>query len=190
MIYQSKEMEEKALMDTASRMCLAARTAPKTKGMDDILTLVLTGEDKDKLADEVDAIGVEFFGDEAPLWYGRDAKNIRDAQALVLIGVYKRYRGVLHCSYCGFENCSACKAAGGHCAFLYTDLGVALSSAVMVAAQDQVDNRMMWSAGKAAAQLNLVEEDVFWIGIPLSASGKNIFFDRQVGQAINRTVED
>lgn len=180
MIYESKELEEKALLATAAKMCVAARTAPKTRGIDEVLTLVLTGEDKDRLADQVDEIGRRDFGEAAPVWYGRDAKNLRDAGAVVLIGIEKTYRGVAHCSFCGFKDCSACKEAGGHCAFLYTDLGVALSSAVMVAAQAQVDNRIMWSVGKAAAELKLGEKDVFWIGIPMSVSGKNIFFDRQV----------
>lgn len=180
MIYPGKQMEEKALLDTAARMCVAARTAPKTRGIDEVLSLVLTGEDKDRLADQVDEIGRRDFGEEASVWYGRDAQNVRDAGAVVLLGIEKTYRGVAHCSFCGFEDCNACKEAGGHCAFLYTDLGIALSSAVMVAAQDQVDNRIMWSVGKAAAELKLGKEDIFWIGIPLSVAGKNIFFDRQV----------
>lgn len=182
MIYQSKEMEEKALMEVAALMCLAARTAPKTRAVDDVLAMVLTGEEKNKLAEQVDEIGRRDFGEEAPIWYGRDANNVRNADAVVLLGIYKKYRGVPHCSYCGFEDCSACKKAGGHCAFLYTDLGVALSSAVMVASQHHVDNRIMWSVGKAAAELKLGEEDVFWMGIPISVSGKNIFFDRQVNK--------
>mgnify|MGYP003799289049 CR=1 FL=1 len=180
MIYPGKQMEEKALLDTAARMCVAARTAPKSRGIDEVLSLVLTGEDKDRLADQVDEIGRRDFGEEASVWYGRDAQNVRDAGAVVLLGMEKTYRGVARCSFCGFEDCNACKEAGGHCAFLYTDLGIALSSAVMVAAQDQVDNRIMWSVGKAAAELKLGKEDIFWIGIPLSVAGKNIFFDRQV----------
>jgi len=47
MIYTAKQMEEQAIMETASRMCAAARTAPKACGIDNILTLVLTGAEKD-----------------------------------------------------------------------------------------------------------------------------------------------
>ena len=34
-------------------MCAAARTAPKTKGMDGLVTCVVTGEEKEQLADEL-----------------------------------------------------------------------------------------------------------------------------------------
>ena len=37
MIYESKELEEKALLATAAKMCVAARTAPKTRGIDEVL---------------------------------------------------------------------------------------------------------------------------------------------------------
>ena len=77
----------------------------------------LTGEDKDRVADQVDEIGRRDVGEEAPIWCGRDAKNLRDADAAVLLGIYKKYREVPHCSYCGFEDCNACQKAGGHCAF-------------------------------------------------------------------------
>ena len=49
MIYQSEQMEKEAILQTAARMCAAARTAPKTRGVDDIYTLVFTEEDKDAL---------------------------------------------------------------------------------------------------------------------------------------------
>ncbi len=53
MIIESKTAEQRALEDTAVRMCAAARTAPKAKGTDMIVTAVVTGEDKDRLAEEM-----------------------------------------------------------------------------------------------------------------------------------------
>ena len=50
MIYSSEDMQTRAVLDTAARMCAAARTAPKTRGMDGLVTCVVTGEDKDRLA--------------------------------------------------------------------------------------------------------------------------------------------
>ena len=44
MIYTSMEMEEKAVLEIASLMYAAARTAPKATGRDTIFTMVLTGE--------------------------------------------------------------------------------------------------------------------------------------------------
>lgn len=179
MIYQSDQMEEQALLETAARMCTAARTAPKTMGKDNIVTLVLTGEEKNLLADKMDEIGKREFGEKADAWYGRDADNVRMAKAVVLIGIKRTYRGIKHCSFCGFEDCTVCKTSGGNCAFSYMDLGIAVSSAALAAAEGYVDNRVMFSVGKAAAEMAYLPDDILWHGIPLSAAGKNIFFDRK-----------
>ncbi len=115
-------------------------------------------------------------------WYGRDAANVRAAQTIVLIGAEKKRRGVSHCGYCGFSDCEGCKKAGGNCAFAYIDLGIAVSSAVSIAALDMMDSRIMYSIGKAADEMGY-EPDILWLGIPVSVSGKNIFFDRGVFRA-------
>ena len=178
MIYSEKQMEEKVVMDTASRMCAAARTAPKTRGIDNIITLVLTGTEKDTLADKMDEIAErEFKG--TLTFFPQNAKNLRSAQAVVLIGVKRYYNGLKFCSYCGFENCEKCEEADGRCVFNMIDLGIALGSAVSIAADDRVDNRIMFSIGKAAAEMNYADDSVVWQGIPISISGKNIFFDRK-----------
>lgn len=179
MIYQGSEMEEQAVLQVAAHMCAAARTAPKAMGRDNIRILVLTGQDKDALADKMEAMGRDEFGDKAAAWYSRDASNVRRAQAVVLVGALRSFRGVPCCSFCGFENCAACKASGGNCAFAYIDLGIALSSAVQASAAGHVDNRIMFSIGKAAMAMDYTDEDVLWHGIPLSVSGKNIFMDRK-----------
>lgn len=114
-----------------------------------------------------------------PTWYGRDAACVRKAQAVVLIGAEKKLRGVPHCGYCGHENCAGRQAAGSNCGWAYVDLGVAVSSAVTIAAADRIDNRIMYSIGKAAVEMDF-SSDVLWLGIPLSVSGKNIFFDRGI----------
>lgn len=178
MIYQAKEMEQQGVLQTAARMCTAARTAPKTKGIDSIHTLVLTGEEKDQLADLVVEIGQRDYGPAGSGWFERDAASLRASDAVVLIGTDRRPRGVPHCGFCGFGDCAGCQAAGGTCAYPLIDLGIALSSAVLAASDCAVDNRMMWSVGKAAAQQPYADSDLAWIAIPLSVSGKNIYFDR------------
>jgi len=40
------EEETKALIDVARMMLLAARTAPKGKGIDDLESMILTGKEK------------------------------------------------------------------------------------------------------------------------------------------------
>ena len=177
MIYHAEATEREAVLATARRMCAAARTAPKAKGIDHIETLVLTGADKDQVAYELERLseplGYKFFL--------RDAGNVRDAQALVLIGVREGARGLNDgCRHCHFENCADCAEKGGVCVYDPMDLGIAIGSAVAVAADDRVDNRVLFSAGRAAMSLGLMGEDVRMVmGIPLSIKGKNPFFDRK-----------
>ena len=69
--------------------------------------------------------------------------------------------------------------AGGVCSFNAGDLGIAVGSAAAMAADFRIDNRIMYTAGKAAIELGLLGEGVeIAYGIPLAAKGKNPFFDR------------
>ena len=68
---------------------------------------------------------------------------------------------------------------GPNCAFRLLDMGIALGSAVKTAGMLNVDNRIMYRVGVAARRLGLAKAQIVH-GIPLSATGKNIFFDRQL----------
>ena len=57
------------------------------------------------------------------------------------------------------------------------DLGIALGVAAKIASELNIDNRMMRSIGAAAIRLRLLNSDIV-IGIPLSVTGKNPYFDR------------
>lgn len=177
MIYRHDTMEQNAVLQTAAAMCAAARTAPKTHGMDRIHTLVLTGEDKDALAQKLREIADRGLGDRVETWYGRDAANVRSAQAVVLIGAGRKPVGLPACGFCGFGDCGGCKQAGAACAFAYVDLGIAADSAALAAADSRVDNRIMFSIGKAAEEMDLLP-GCLCLGIPISVSGKSVFFDR------------
>lgn len=177
MIYTSDKMEEAAVLDAAQLMCAAARTAPKTRGIDNVKTLVLTGEDILALADKMEEIDLRLH-DGKPSFFTRDAGNLRSAKAVVLIAIEKNTYG-LDCGYCGFESCAACSAAGGTCFFCGTDLGIAVSSAVSVAANHRIDCRVMFTVGRCAAEMGYLDGDLIWLGVPLSTSGKNPFFDRK-----------
>ncbi len=175
MLIDEKTCEQAAVLETAYRMCAAARTAPKARGIDYVKTLVVTGEEKDALADEMDRLGAEL---EAPSFI-RDAKNVRDSQVVVLIGTRFSQRG-LNCGYCGFPTCAACREAGATCAYDPLDQGIALGSAVSVAADSRIDNRIFYSAGRAALTLKMMDEEVKLImAVPLSATRKSVYFDRK-----------
>ena len=186
MIYSEKDMEEKAVLEIASLMCAAARTAPKTKGVDNIYTLVLTGKEKNELADKMDEVYLREFG-QTEGHYVRDGENVRQSDAVILIGCRNYYNGLPHCSMCGFKNCGECSKAGGKCAFPLIDLGIALSSAAACAADHRADSRIMFSVGKVAEEMNYVEDEkVLWQGIPISIYGKSPFFDRGKDREIRK----
>lgn len=175
MIYTSYEIEKEALLQVAHNMCVAARTAPKGRGIDNIVTAIATDEDKDRVADKINEIGER----EDIAFFIRDSKNVKNSQAVVLIGVKYSSRGVPYCGFCGYENCAEKQKNSGICAFDITDLGIAVGSAASIAADRRVDNRVMFTIGKAALELGLLGEDVKMVyGIPLSASGKSVYFDR------------
>jgi len=177
MIYSSSESEKEALLDVARLMVSAARTAPKAKGVDTILTMIVDGSDKDAVADEMRKIAE---GGEHLKTFSRDAGNVDNSDFLVLLAVKDCPLNLAVCSVCGFENCAAAEANGSPCAFNLSDLGTAAGSACAVAAHHWIDNRLMYTAGRAAMHLDLFGEKVrLCYGIPISARGKNIYFDRK-----------
>ena len=109
----------------------------------------------------------------------RDAGNIKKIDHIVIIGTKKKPLG-LNCGFCGYSTCKELeKTKTGVCTYNALDLGIAIGSAVSVAADLHIDNRIMYSIGKAAMEAGLFKEKVVHaIGIPLSATGKNPFFDR------------
>jgi len=172
----SQQAEEQAVFNLAYAICVAARTAPKACGIDHMETVILTGEDKTRLAEEMRRQGEAL---PAPFFI-RDAGNVDASGAVVLVGVKYEPRGLNErCGLCGFDNCAACAATGATCVFTPLDLGIALGSAVAMAADCRIDNRIMFTIGKAAAALGLLGDHKLIMGIPLSVSGKSPFFDRK-----------
>jgi uncharacterized ferredoxin-like protein len=169
-------MERDGLLEVARRICIAARTAPKGKGTDNLVTMVLTGSEKDEIAREMQRIGEE----TGVAFFVRDANCLRSAGALVLLGTKFNTLGVANCGFCGFKDCAENEENNGICAFNIGDLGIAIGSAVSVAADARVDNRVFFSAGRAAVNLKTLGPEVkIAYGIPLSVGGKSIFFDRK-----------
>jgi len=177
MIITEKEAEQKAVETVATLMCASARTAPKAHGTDNLSTLVLTGEDKDALANEMMHLGKE--NDIG--FFQRDAGNVKAAQAVVLFGQKTIQLNIPICGYCGFKDCAANAAAGAACALSASDLGTAVCSAVEIASIHHIDSRIMFTAGRAALSLGLFKDPRVRMvyGVPLSVSGKSPFFDRK-----------
>ena len=174
---KSKEAEADALLELAKRLCVAARTAPKACGIDNMDTVILTGEEKAELTDQMRAIGTELGTKGA--FFIRDADNFDAAHVAVLFGITYKTRGLGDmCKLCGFDTCADCEAAGATCVFAGIDLGIALGSAASMAAREHADNRVFFTAGQAARRMKLLGDHTLIMGIALHASGKNPFFDR------------
>jgi len=177
MLINSTKAEESAILNLAYNVCAAVRTAPKACGIDHIETAILTDEDKNRITTEMRRI-YENLG-ETGKFFCRDADNVDASSAVILIGAKYTTRGLNEkCKLCGFENCDACEKAGAACVFTSLDLGIALGSAVSLIADNRVDNRIMFTIGQAAARLGLLGEYKLIMGIPLSTSGKSVFYDR------------
>jgi uncharacterized ferredoxin-like protein len=181
---ESAKGEREGLLEVARLMLVAARTAPKTAGIDDILTCIAYDEEKDAVAEMMEKIA-----DERKIeGFKRDAKNVRDSEAVVLIGVRGNKSVGLNCGACENKNCKEFDGKekklgqdfyGPNCIFKVLDLGIALGSAVKIAGILNVDNRIMYRIGTAALRLKLLPEATVIMGIPISAKGKNIYFDRR-----------
>ncbi|HZK10028.1 MAG TPA: DUF2148 domain-containing protein [Clostridia bacterium] len=166
---------KKALDQAGLSMLARAKTAPKTKGVDHLEYILLEKEDFPALVEEMEKLGREH---DVPFFI-RDAKNLEKAQMLLLIGAFDEARNIPCCGLCGYEDCTEKKKEGGRCVFPLLDLGVALGSAVSLGQTLGVDSRIMMSAGKAALNLDYFENPAtIAIAIPLSFTGKSIFFDR------------
>ena len=69
MIINSTKAEREAVLSAARLMITAARTAPKAGGRDNITTAILTDEDKERIANELEKIGKE----KGPDFFIRDS---------------------------------------------------------------------------------------------------------------------
>ncbi len=176
-ITDEKTITEKSLREIAAKMVVAARTAPKARGIDTFEIKMAEGESVTKLAEKMSQIAREH---DIP-FFERDAGNLRSASVVFLIGTRIKSIGLKKCGMCGFNSCEEKnKVSDVPCVFNTGDLGIALGSAAAVCMDNRVDNRIMYTIGQAAMELGFFETEVrIAYGIPLSATSKNPFFDRK-----------
>jgi uncharacterized ferredoxin-like protein len=165
----------------AELMVVSAVTAPKSKGQSFIQTKVIKGDQLKEIAEEMVAFGIKTGKKD----FDRDGKGIAAADALVLIGIKNAEALGLNCQACGFTSCAELNKQkktdgefkGPYCSFRMLDMGIALGSAAKTAGMLNVDNRIMYRVGAVARDMGIVDWD-FIMGIPLSVTGKSIYFDR------------
>ena len=189
-----------------SLISISVRTATKSGGVDDIVFLAASNQQKNKIAQEMINIGIDKAKGKTDKTIARaiktswfsDAKTVKDSQALILIAVYGKRPFGANCGGCGFRNCAEFKAhiyskkytlvMGPFCIFKIWDLGIAVSSAAKTASMLNVDNRIMYRIGIACEKIKIFNKGLSQkditnrispiLGLPLSVSGKNIYFDR------------
>ncbi|MBO4741323.1 MAG: ferredoxin [Bacteroidales bacterium] len=173
MIIKEQDFRNDTIAEIAKQIAVAARTAPKARGTDNLEIAVLTDDDIARLADRMQAIA-EATGQA---FFARDAENIRNSEAVLLFGSRLAPLG-LNCGYCGFDTCGE-KGSDVPCFFNANDMGIAIGSAVSKAADYRIDNRVMFSAGRTAKEMNLLPNCPIILALPLTAKGKSPFYDRK-----------
>ena len=181
--------EQDAVKTVAGLMVLAARTAPKACGLDSIKTGILTGKDQQALGNRMISAAKETGMDFLRI----NGEQVKASDATVLIGVEGTKTLGIDCGGCGYAGCAEMvKAqkgkkhrdsayAGPNCVIKISDLGIAVGSAVKTAQIHNVDNRVMYTAGFVALKAGYLDGCSVAYGIPLRASGKNIYFDVPMG---------
>lgn len=184
-LYYEQDSRLDAVFEVARKMMAAARTAPKARGMDNVVIALLK---KDGIKEVSDKLKEMAHRDGVPDLFLRDAVNILSADAMIVFGTRISAIGLDPCGMCGFPNCAEKNKHPAHpCVFNTGDLGIAMGSAASVAMDSRVDNRIMYTVGQALLEMGDLGEDVKIIyGMPLSISGKNPFMDRNKEELIGR----
>ena len=168
-----------ALKTAAELMAVSARTAPKAAVQDFVDIKVISGDKIEQLADKM----IEYGKESGKGNFDRDGENVRDSEQVVLLSLNKAKTLGINCGACGYDRCEELELREGVefdgpiCAWRLMDLGIALGSAVKTASMLNLDNRIMYRIGVAAKKMNLIEGELV-VGVPISATGKNIYFDR------------
>ena len=178
-------IESEAVKSVAGLMALSARTAPKAVGLDSIKIEIVSGKEQERLAKKMVKQGTELKID----FFRINGEQVKVSDATLLIGVEGHTPLGVNCGGCGYPSCAEMVKAlrakktktslypGPNCVLKITDLGIAVGSAVKTASIHNVDNRIMFSAGVIALQMGMLKGCSIAYGIPLKASGKNIFWD-------------
>ena len=97
---KSENAERQAILAAAKLMLISARIAPKSAGIDDVLAIIVHGEEKDAITSKMEEMAEERKIED----FRRDAKNVRDAEAAILIGVRGNKSFGLNCGACSYKN--------------------------------------------------------------------------------------
>lgn len=91
MIYNERDLRQAQALDIAQKMCVAARTAPKGKGVDIVECAVADGDEQERIACAMEAIGEEC----GHKFFLRDADYRVDTRIMFSAGVAAEHLGLL-----------------------------------------------------------------------------------------------
>lgn len=170
---------ENIVKTVAELMELSARTAPKGAGLDFVVIKTLWGDEKQNLGNAM----IDWGKEKNDSLFIRDGNSVVKSMGVLLIGIKDADTVGLNCGACGYDSCADVQAKehgqfkGPSCLIRVLDMGIAIGSAVKTASIHNLDNRIMYRAGMIARKNKLIDAD-YVMGIPLSALGKSIYFDR------------
>ncbi len=153
-VLNSAQAEKEAILTAARLIMAAVTTSPKARGVSSVSSVLIQGEEKERLAKAMeDHAPQKKFNQDIFL---RDAQNIRRSEGVLLIGVKgsrpKKPEKPFNCGACGYFLCAEFirtekkrgeDFVGPLCAFQVMDLGIALGVAAKMAAELNIDNRLM-----------------------------------------------
>ena len=195
MMTEFNNLKEDAIKTAVALMAASARTAPKSKGRDDIKIKYFDGKE---FAKAIRYMGSDEFKKETRLkgefFLDSDIEVLKEAEGVLAIGVESRNSMMMNCKKCGFENCAEFKKARNsgrevNCIFKVLDLGFATCSACKIAADLNIDNRVMYDIGEAIRRLYMKDCDIV-LGIAISVKGNNIFVDRYLRFFVHKAREE
>lgn len=193
-------IEKNGVRTVAELAALAARTAPKSHGVDHFSIALASREEIKAIGERMMQIGKEKeaellakgekFANKAKAtamdWHS-DGDCVGNSDEILLLGLDARKVVPKNCGLCGYATCAellrqpvleGAQWAGPFCANLMVDLGIAISSAASVLIRHHVDNRMFFKVGIAAKDLGLMPECNCIIALAMTGTGKNGYFDR------------
>jgi uncharacterized ferredoxin-like protein len=170
---------QQTIITMTEMMAAAAVTAPKARGDNVIGYRILHGEQLQEFGRQM----IEYGKESQRKNYDRDGNNVLNSDALLIIFLNGEHRASLNCGACGYDTCAEFHLRQGPefdgpvCAIRSIDLGTAVGSAVKMASILNIDNRVMYRVGPVARKYGWIDGPLA-VGIPVSITAKNIFFDR------------
>ncbi len=195
MIKTFNELKNNAVKSAIALMAASAKTAPKSKGKDDLEIIYLDGVDLKKAINYMSSDKfIKETTKKKEYFIDSDIETLKKALGVFAIGIKTKSPLMMNCGKCGCKDCSEFtqmlkNGKDVNCIFKILDLGFAVSSACKTASDLNIDNRVMYDIGEAIRKTYMKKCDIV-LGISISIKGNNIFFDRYLKFFIDKARKE